>query len=101
MLEFCIHVPTHDNSGQDMTINLALFEQKLFDLFGGFHRENPVQGAWRDNGKDYRETMVPFKFAAENAMSSALIAAKQCFPDQVAFYIVQTGTAQIVYADTI
>lgn len=96
-----VHVPLRTNDGRDYRGAIEEFENALMEGFGGFHRLQPVKGAWRDD-KDYIETMVPFCVAdpSPEAEEDLRALAFIYFPDQKAIFIAQIGTATIYERET-
>lgn len=96
-----VHVPLRTNDGRDYRAAIEEFENSLMDGFGGFHRLQPVKGAWRDD-KDYIETMVPFCVAAKSISDKLDLRdlAFAHFPDQKAIFVAEIGEATIYERET-
>lgn len=96
-----IHVPQNDNAGRSYESALVEFRDYLLNVCGGYHRLDPVQGAWRDNGKNYVETMIPFHVACEpETFAKVLAQAFRIFHDQLAIFTAEIGAATIHERET-
>ena len=62
-----ILLPKYFNDGQK--VSKKLFDQtfnELLDLFGGYTIGSTVNGAWKDNGKIYKDQNVTINVVADN-----------------------------------
>lgn len=103
MLLYEIALPKLDNAGRDCTAALLAWEQVALTNAGGFTRLPHAVGAWRGNdGREYHDIMQCYRVAVDTAPQFAplLNSAFVLFPDQVAIFYAQIGTATIRYRNT-
>lgn len=99
---FEIQLPQRDNAGRYCTLALQAFEQYALTIAGGFSRCPPVEGAWQELGmaKVYSDTMIPYRIAStDRGFKQIREHAFQLFPDQIAIFTAELGTAEITYRD--
>jgi len=91
-----IALPARDNSGKDTEQAQAAWCARALELAGGYTEKPPALGVWLDKGKTYRDEMVGFQVACEPTVKDKLLAAAfELFPDQLAIFVSQVGTATI------
>lgn len=91
-----IQLPARDNRKQDTYVARQQFERAALKAVGGFNRGPNSQGAWKDGATVYRDTMVPYRVACtEEQFAGLLMTAFQLFPDQLAIFTADLGTAHI------
>lgn len=97
-----VTIPTEDNAGQSMREAHAAFGLWLIESFGGFTSWR-THGAWQDAGRSYVEASITYRVAIREAQCPGDAAvphiaaqALAIFPDQLAVYIAQVGTAAII-----
>lgn len=92
-----IHVPLRTNDGLDYSHIIEEFENEVLTMCNGYHRLPEVKGAWRENGKDFIETMIPFHIASDEPMILTKIKsiAFELFADQYAIFTAEIGEATI------
>lgn len=66
--QYTIHLPVNFNDGQAVPKELVdYYKSKALDKFGGYTYDGyHMQGAWRDNGKDYIEPMTKLIIASDD-----------------------------------
>ncbi len=95
MRVFEIILPRRDNSGVALHQAHMHYQEALLDCFGGFTQYD-VQGIWHDDGgKRYTDYSVAYRVALDDEPELVAMA-EPLFPDQLAFYVAEIGTAEII-----
>lgn len=95
---FEIILPVLDNSGEDLSAAHDAFVSYLLDKFGGFTSLD-TKGAWKDDkGRVFRDASVTYRVASTTSLwgLGAVAKARELFPDQLAFYVAEVGTGEII-----
>lgn len=97
-----IALPERDNSCGQLAEAHWLWRKAALDLAGGYTERPTGYGFWRDNGgMVFEDRMVSYRVACEPDVWAKLVAkAFDLFPDQVAIFHAQLGTATIEYRKT-
>lgn len=97
---FEIAVPTKANDGASYDVALSMWEDVVLKTAGGFTRMPDVDGYWRDpsNGKLYKDRMRGYRVAlgGYHERDTLVREAFKIFPDQVAIFVSEIGSATIV-----
>lgn len=84
----------------------ASFKDWLLTTVGGYTELSPADGAWRDNGRDYRDRMYCYRIAlplgadgthqkADKLRKAIVDKAFALFHDQIAIFVQDVGPATI------
>lgn len=90
-------LPTHTNAGLSYELARKRWEQHAIAAAGGITRAPGfAEGVWRDQGREYKETVALYTVACEVSTFKLLLAhAFECFPDQLAIFTVELGEAYV------
>lgn len=97
---FEIALPVFENNGRSYEASLLAWEELALERAGGFTRRPDGVGQWGDcdRGRIYEDVMRPYHVACSAETMAALLAdAFKLFPDQVAIFVAEIGTATIHY----
>lgn len=93
---FELQLPHYTNAGLTTVDAMREFEQWCYAETAGFSRRASVTGCWASGARRYQELMTPYHFACDAADFEAILAkAFELFPDQLAIYFAEIGTATI------
>lgn len=92
------NLPDRSNDGMtDYCAARAEWERWAIKAAGGVTYVGTAQGRWVDDGKLYDERMHVYQVALEDGHHDVLMAAAfALFPDQLAIFTAELGTASIV-----
>lgn len=90
-------LPTHTNAGLSYEGARKRWEAHAIAAAGGITKPQGFsEGVWRDGGREYKETVALYSVACEPATFKLLLAhAFECFPDQLAIFTVELGSANV------
>ena len=91
-------LPVLDNQGHSMVSAIDALDAYTLEVVGGCSRSGGISGLWRDqhNDKVYADQLVAWHIAtAETVFRLVLAKAFELWPDQLAIFWAQIGTATI------
>lgn len=94
-----IALPALDNAGKSYANAHMEYRRFLLMAFGGYTKAPTADGAWRDpaTGRIYRDKMTSYRILWPcTDMPNLIDKAFELFPDQVALFVSEIGTAEIV-----
>ena len=90
-------LPIADNTGKSYHDAITLWQSKALHLAGGYSLHGYVNGAWSEGVIIYHDTLVDLHLACDQDIYEALVAATfDLFPDQLAIFTAEIGTAHII-----
>ena len=92
-----IAIPLFDNAGLNTNTARRAFEKSVLASVGGYTRLPAAEGAWLDaSGKLYTDRTQSYRLACDDWQFPAVLAeAFRLFPDQLAIFTAEIGTATI------
>lgn len=91
-----IALPARDNAGKDVSGAHRAWQARALWLAHGYTEKLPARGVWQDGGTTYVDEMIAYQVACDAAVKDKLLAAAfELFPDQLAIFVSQIGTATI------
>jgi hypothetical protein len=95
-----IVLPLKDNSGHDVTPAHRAFQNAVLSVVPGLTKMPQAYGLWDDRGERYIDRVVPYQIACSSNQWRIIVGhAFRLFPDQLAIFHAQLGTAEIEYRE--
>ncbi len=93
-----IQLPERDNSDISTYHRCDQWEAHCLQIVGGFSKAGKVVGFWNDKKKGlFIDDMISYRIACQPEQFAALVdCAFRLFPDQLAIFTAEIGTAEIV-----
>lgn len=91
------NLPTHTNAGLSYEAARKRWERHAIAAAGGLTRAfGFADGVWVDGDRKYLETIAVYQITCEVSTFKLILAhAFECFPDQLAIFTAELGTATI------